>query len=609
MINKIKKLSLRKQMVVLFTACIIIVLVTQLFYNISIYKRKTNENTEKCHNTIMQTNSMTDQVLDHIDSVGDSVALNEYILELLYLNSIGSKDIIRRGDLKEILYMYIRNIIKANNMLIDIAIVDTKDAINSATSLFNYGTYKNLINNHDIQNLGRGIYTSDLSLREGLYANKCFAYIIPIYNSSGEFMVSAERLGTCIICVKNTPLVEVVNSTAATKEATVLVTDDKGLILALNSAYSADEINDEIGNMIKNYPMEGQSKISLMDFMGRESFVLVNRQATTGWYSINIVPTKEVYKESFDTFYLGIIVSLLSIIIVSLFGFYVTSSITKPLKQITDALDKIGNGSRKHRISVTEQNEFGIISDRINSMLDNMNIMDRQIFDMQSQLYEKELIQKEAEMLTLQSQINPHFLYNTLECIRSISTVYKIKEIPIITTSMAKIFRYSIKGGKVTTIKKELESLEDYYKIISIRYNDRFALITDIDETMLPYSMLKISLQPVLENTVNYCLEATENKVTVNIHGYIDGEYAILKISDDGIGMDPAKVQEMNETFQKSPKQSFYELEKARGSIGLSNIDMRIKLHYGDDCGLRIESTKDVGTTVVIKIRLLIEKE
>ncbi len=607
MINKLKNMGLRNQLVILFVFCIAIILITQLFYNITMFRRQNNESAEKCYTTIQQTNTLINQALDRVSSIGKSIVLNEFTQELLDLNNSNSSNIKRRSDLIDILHNYNKNIINANDILIDIVVVDDKNTIISITNQFSYASYKKLLTDYDIKNLTQSMYITNLALEPKIYSNKSFAYVLPIYYTSGDFNEVNKKLGTCILWVKNSLMFEVVDSTAATEGATVLITDGNGYIMALNSDYTSDEINNEIGTMILNHKIGGQSDIQTMNFMGRESFVLINKQETTGWNSINIVPTREVFRDSSKTFYWGIGVSIFSIIIVFVFGFIMTNSITRPLDQITEALDKIGNENRKHRIVVTEQNEFGIIADRINTMLDNIYSLDRRIFDMTSQLYEKELLQKEAEMLTLQSQINPHFLYNTLECIRSIAVVYKIKEIQVITTSMAKIFRYSIKGGKVTTIKKELDSLEDYYKIVSIRYNERLVMHIDTDEIMYPFSMLKMSLQPVIENTVNYCLEATEKKVTVNVHGYMDGEFGIIKITDNGVGIDSEKVQEINETFMKSPNDSFYDLDKAKSSIGLSNINLRIKLHYGEDCGLSIESTKGLGTTVTIKIRLQME--
>jgi two-component system sensor histidine kinase YesM len=296
-----------------------------------------------------------------------------------------------------------------------------------------------------------------------------------------------------------------------------------------------------------------------------------------------------------------------SIIILLSFDIFMSRSITRPLKRITSVLDSIGNGKRKQRIHVEDRNEFGIISESINTMLDNVEIMNHRIFDMQTQLYEKELMQKESEMLTLQSQINPHFLYNTLECIRSIAIIHKIQEISIITTSMSKIFRYSIKGGLTSTFERELDCIKDYYKIIALRYNGRLKINLTVDEKLFPFSILKMSLQPIIENSVYHGLEAKEDEVVINLSCWIENDYAVITIEDNGIGIEPEKVKELNDIFSRSMKENISEVSMSKNSIGLSNINARIKLHYGEDCGLNIQSTFNVSTIVTVKMRLLLE--
>ncbi|MGF7141908.1 two-component system sensor histidine kinase YesM [Anaerotaenia torta] len=609
MIKQIKRMGLRKQLVVIFAACITIVLSTQLFYNISIFRKKTDENTANCYSTIMQTNSMLTQVSDRISSVGKSVSGNQYVQELLNLNNDSSKENLnRRKELIDILSNYMGSIINANEMLNDIALIDNNERIIATTAQFNYISYKKLTMEYDINNLKSSIFTSWLYFVPVQVGNNGFAYIAPVYYTTGEFEVESARLGTCIIWSKPTPLVDIVKSTAATEGATVLVADANGYVMALNSSYSISEISEEIDAMLQNHKSsEDQEEIQKMKFMGRESFVLMKEHTDTGWKSVNIVPTEEVYKETFETLHFGIGVVLVSIVILTGFGVYMVSSITRPLDQITHALDSIGSGNRKYRVNVSEKNEFGIISDRINAMLDNINHMNHRIFDMQSKLYEKELMQKESEMLTLQSQINPHFLYNTLECIRAIAVIHNIREIPVITTSMSKIFRYSIKGGMVTTIKTELECLEDYYKIIAIRYNERLILTVDVDNRLYPYSMLKMSLQPIIENSVYHGLEATERKVNVTVRGRMEGEYAVFFIEDDGAGIPPDKLQAINASLDRDASEDITEVSRSKSSIGLTNINSRIKLHYGRECGLKLESPEGGGTLVTIRIRLLLE--
>lgn len=607
MLKKMGGLSLRRQLIILFSASIVIVVLIQVYYTMNIFQRRTEENTTNCYNTILQTDAMLTQVSESISSIGNTVASNEYIQEMLYLNIEGKdKNLVRRMELQGVLMNYLDSMIGFSNVVSDIALIDSEQAIVSTRSIFNYLSYKNLNIKYDLRNIDTDFFSSIVELNNS--PRDGFAYIVPVYYTTGDFKNIDQRLGTIVIWCNLRSLIEIVEVTAATEGATVLISDSDGAIMALKSNYAIAELGSEIESLLSsNIDESSQEKIHEMKFMDQKSFILVKEHNSTGWKSINIVPIKGIYAETYKTLYLGMGIAISSIVILIIFGIYMYSSISRPLVNITEILSIIGNENRKARIKVIEKNEFGIISDSINTMLDKVDMMNHKIFNMQSQLYEKELMQKETELLTLQSQINPHFLYNTLECIRAISVIHRINEIPIITTSMAKIFRYSIKGGVVATIGKELESVNDYYKIIAIRYNERLTIEYDVEEELKQYSMLKMSLQPIIENTVYHGLEATEEIVNIKIVGRKIGEYALLSIQDNGVGMEYEKACDINDGLINTSMKDLAEVSKSRGSIGLNNINARIKLHYGEECGLQIMSTKELGTTVNIKIKLLLE--
>lgn len=588
------------------TVCIILVMVTQLFYIISIFKRNYDQNRINCENMIIQTDSMLTLQTDRIASIGKTVSNNIHIQELLRLNNQDKKSTVaRRSEIQDLLSNYLQGIISANDELYDIAIIDNTNAIFSPNRYFDYYVFYKIQMTYDLQDLTKSFYTTFFQSNTLEMYNYGFGYVVPVYYTTGNYSDIHERLGTCIVWIKKDALNEIVNTTAATKEATVLIVDNKANLMAVNSIYSEEELTPEITRLLsgKGDILENGT-IQQMKFMKRDSFVLMKEHKTTGWKSINIVPVKSIYSEAMRTLHLGMFLAFGSILILIVFDVLMVYSITKPIKHITSALDTIGHGKRKQRIDYAAKNEFGVISESINNMLDNVEVMNRRIFDMQSELYEKEIMQKEAEMLALQSQINPHFLYNTLECIRSIATIRKIPEISVITTSMSKIFRYSIKGGLITTIKDELECINDYYKIIAVRYNGRLKLTMEVDEALYPYTALKLSMQPIIENSVNHGLEASEEDVVIDIRGWIDGEYAMFSLTDNGIGMEPEKEKQLNDIFQNATTEDVAQISKSKSSIGLANINMRIRMHYGKESGLSVQSTKNVGTTVNMKMRL-----
>ncbi len=602
-----KDMSFRRQIIIMCTVCIILVMVTQLFYIISIFKRNYEQNRINCESMITQTDSMLTLQTDRIASIGKTVSNNQYIQELLNLNNQDKKSTVtRRHDLQSLLSDYLQGITSANDELYDIAIIDNTNAIFSPNRYFDYYVYSKIQKRYDLQELAKPFYTTFFQSNTLEMYNYGFGYVVPVYYTTADkYSDTHERLGTCIVWIKRDALNEIVDTTAATEEATVLIVDNESNPMAVNSIYQGDELTSEIARMLsaESEAMK-DGTIQQMKFMKQNSFVLMKEHKATGWKSINIVPVKSIYSEAMRTLHLGMFLAFGSILILIIFDVLMVYSITKPIKHITSALDTIGHGKRKQRIDYTAKNEFGVISESINNMLDNVEVMNRRIFDMQSELYEKEIMQKEAEMLALQSQINPHFLYNTLECIRSIATIHKIPEISIITTSMSKIFRYSIKGGLVTTIKDELECINDYYKIIAVRYNGRLKLTMEVDEALYPYTALKLSMQPIIENSVNHGLEVSEEDVLINIRGWIEGEYAMFSLTDNGIGMEKEKEKELNDIFQNATTEDVAQISKSKSSIGLANINMRIRMHYGKESGLSVQSTKDVGTTVNMKMRL-----
>ncbi len=601
-----KDISFRRQIIIMCTVCIILVMVTQLFYIITIFRRNYEQNRINSESMITQTDTMLTLLTDRIASIGKTVSNNQYIQELLRLNNQDKKGTVdRRKELQDLLSNYLQGIISANEELYDIAIIDNTNAIFSPNRYFDYYVFSKMQQKYELTDRQTTFFTTFFQSNTLEMYNYGFGYVIPVYYTTGIFKDIHERLGTCIVWTKKSALNEIVETTAATEEASVIIVDDNTNVMAVNSIYNEADLTQEIKDLLLAGSDElRQETINEMDFMGRNSFLLMKEHGRTGWYSINIVPVRSIYSETMEILYLGMFLAAVSIMILIIFDLLIIYSISKPIRHINAALDIIGKGKRKQRINYTAKNEFGAISESINTMLDNVETMNRRIFHMQTELYEKELMQKEAEMLALQSQINPHFLYNTLECIRSIATVHKISEIDVITTSMSKIFRYSIKGGLITTIKDELECIMDYYMIIALRFNGRLKITFDVDEALYPCTALKLSMQPIVENSVNHGLEVIEEEVMIHIRGWIEEDYAMISITDNGTGMEPEKEKELNDIFQHATAEDVTKISRSKSSIGLANINMRIRMHYGKESGLSIMSSKGVGTTVNMKMRL-----
>ncbi|MDO4333994.1 MAG: sensor histidine kinase [Eubacteriales bacterium] len=215
--------------------------------------------------------------------------------------------------------------------------------------------------------------------------------------------------------------------------------------------------------------------------------------------------------------------------------------------------------------------------------------------------FEREMLLKQANLATLQSQINPHFLYNTLECIRGMALLNDQEDIANIAWSLSRFFRYSISGTSDTvSLSEELENVRYYTTIQNYRFRDRFAVVIESDPAIEDAMLPKMTLQPVMENAILHGLaDVLEGgRITVKT-GRINSNVRIL-ISDNGCGMTPEQLDALVRRIHEGKAK---EGEEGRHTgIGMRNVDRRLKLHFGPEYGISIYSCKDIGTDVEIRI-------
>jgi two-component system sensor histidine kinase YesM len=210
---------------------------------------------------------------------------------------------------------------------------------------------------------------------------------------------------------------------------------------------------------------------------------------------------------------------------------------------------------------------------------------------------------KRSELAHLRSQINPHFLYNTLESIKGIAAEENVPRIMTITTALGNMFRYSIKGSDMVPLNDEIKIIESYVMIQKIRFEERFDVTYEFDRKIIDWLIPKMLLQPLVENAIYHGLE----KITSPGHLYIGGTigesgHMILWVKDDGYGMDGDKLERIRNMLDDENGSKAANGAENKSSIGLENVNQRIKLMYGKDYGVSIESSRGKGTRVEIRI-------
>ena len=311
----------------------------------------------------------------------------------------------------------------------------------------------------------------------------------------------------------------------------------------------------------------------------------------TDWYMVNVLPKSSILSTiKTQRNYLFIIV-ILTIIMAIILAAYLVKVINKRLFQVIDGMRQVPNGHLNNYIENDSSDEVGELIDNYNYMISKMSVL----IDEQYKLG-KEV--KNAELKALQSQINPHFLYNTLDMINWMAQKNMNKEISLAVKNLAKFYKLSLNKGKdITTIRNEVEHSKLYVNLQNMRYDNRITLITRLDESLMDCSIPKITFQPIIENSINHGIlgRGMENG-SILISGYISQNNLIIQISDDGIGIEkevlPLILKENN-------------LQTKGSGYGLKNINQRIKLLYGESYGLSFTSNYGFGTTVEITLPVI----
>ena len=377
------------------------------------------------------------------------------------------------------------------------------------------------------------------------------------------------------------------------------VSDNDNMIIASDGK---DKVDKELYLELKNNGLLTQN-METSEVKNDKYIIQTRKVKNTGWNMISLIPEKELTADMNPIRKTGFLLSLVTIIIVILISLRLIRNVTKPMSLIIADMKEIGRNNTNSRVNVSVGNEINILSKGINKMLERIESSTQLILNAKNEVYNAKLAQKQAQLLFLQSQINPHFLYNTLNCIRSIAINYKIGEIDSITESLSKILRYCLMETDVVSIKEEIACATYYFNIITIRYMSKFKMEVFIENEIMEKQILRMTLQPIIENSIQHGFAGKIKEGIIIIKANCNENNIVIEISDNGKGMEETYMKELNSTLASNEEKSDKSTEHhGKYGIGLCNINDRLKLKYGYSYGIEIFSCLDEGTTVKIRI-------
>lgn len=324
----------------------------------------------------------------------------------------------------------------------------------------------------------------------------------------------------------------------------------------------------------------------------------------TGWKIVGVAPLQEIVEDANEIRQLIIISVGLSILFVVVLYFFISSRLTKPIKILKNRMRKAASGNLDAKVVPTGTDEIADLGDSFNTMIEQLKEMIAQSIDEQKQI-------QKSELRTLQAQINPHFLYNTLDSIIWMAEAGKNQQVIELVKALSRFFRISLSKGKDwITLKEEIEHVRNYLVIQQVRYRDILDFSMDIDPEAFQHPILKMTLQPIVENALYHGIKNRRGKGMILIEGQMDdtGQTLVVKVRDNGIGMSPAALASLTERINEtksSPAPGDEAEENTEGGFGLRNVNQRIRLYYGVEFGLLIDSAEGIGTCVTLRIPIL----
>ena len=579
----IKNLSIQSSIFMYFTVTAIIAIA---LISLIIFQRFTNS----LNATIIEENS---GIVGQLGESVDSYLRNAMkVSDSIYYNVIKNTDISNDDIKKGMNLIYVNN----DNMIDDIALISGKgELIESMPAL-------RLKDNSNV--LEKDFFKK--SMAESEYINFSMPHIRDLFDrneNSYSWVISLSRAVEVTDEGKATQALLLINLNYRYFEETfsnvnlgnggyVYLTNDRGDIIwhpKQNEIYSG-RFNED-----NKYAATLKDGITVENLRGKNITLNVRTIGYTGWKLVGVTPSAALGIDGIKFRFFVLFVADLFLFLLAMINAFISDKISNPIKRLDGSVREIESGNLDVEIVPSGSYEVEHLGKSIKNMLGRIKVL-------MSDLVAEHNAKRKSEFDTLQSQINPHFLYNTLDIIVWMIENENSDKAVNIVTALAKFFRISLSKGKnIITVKDEVEHVRNYLMIQNMRFKNRFEYSIDVDEKVLSYSSLKLMLQPLVENAIYHGMEFMDGDGEIDVKVFKEDNSLYFTITDNGLGMS----EDMVETLLSK---DFVPSKKGSG-IGVKNVNERIKLYFGSEYGLKVESEPDEGTKITIHLPAVVYGE
>jgi Predicted signal transduction protein with a C-terminal ATPase domain len=323
----------------------------------------------------------------------------------------------------------------------------------------------------------------------------------------------------------------------------------------------------------------------------KKMVISVSSLNKTDWKLVSVIPYDKMLAPLNNFNRLIIIVNLIFIASFIFVALVISNSISRPIIELNDKMKRISQGNLDVHVDILYEDEIGNMSMNFNNML-------LRIKELLTLTEKQERMKREAELKALQAQVNPHFLFNTLSSMRWTAAAANDKKVEEMALALSNLLKYSInKGPDMICLEEEINMLKHYIALFQIKYESVISLDLAFEEEMLKIKIPRLLLQPIVENSIIHGFEGNNQDNRISIEGRFNEDYFIIEIVDNGKGVDTVILDElMNKPNAGNDNIKFY------SSIGIKNVDERIKLNFGDKYGINVKNGRDIGTIVTLML-------
>lgn len=568
----------------------ILLLISFLFYNRTTdqYHQKITDLTQK---NVSQTDALFDLLLKGFDSLSKSISTNVDIIRLMQEKPDNpAVDFINERSITNM----IGAIYYSRDDIIGIHVLSTTGKIYSFGNAMSAvdpefertDSYKKIV---EAGGKISWIGVSDRSVIDKNESRPVFAFGRLLYDLNEH-----TPIGILLIEVEPQLILDAMDNLKLGMHSQIYLQSDQGNLIA-SSAPETKEIPEEMRSLPA--PQNAQ------DIVSRDvnhQLVIASKLPFGGWTIWSRTPDADLNVELAQT-QRFLVIAVAALIVVSAFiASLVSRTISSPLRRMIREMKKVESGDFNGMLNVTSYRE-------INQLTASFNRMVLRIAELIERVKVSSVSEKNAELHALQTQVNPHFLYNTLDMIYWMLDEKEDERLGEVVLSLSRMFRYSSNwdAGMEVTLREELEQTGNYLTIILTRLSGRLTVDLDIDERWQEFKLPKMTLQPIIENAVKHGIEPLDRPGTLHVYAETHERHWSLVVKDNGGGMSEAQQNALMDKLQGRKQAG----ESTGGGIGILNLQSRLQHMYGEAYGIRVESSLDSGTTVILDLPLPKEGE